>query len=173
MLPSLPSTSTSFEGAASANPSQTTPCTADTSGLHSLSEISSSSLVGGSHDEADDGVSQPQPWVHLMACFVADRGMELNLDSAEHHAAVVNESGDGQRSFQRSVEDGVADASDVGFIPERSSGTLADAALNFSGLEQPCGIQSMCMDFYSMSLPPMMFQVWSPREFQSDSADGM
>ena len=122
MLPSLPSTSNSFEGAASANPSQTTPCTADTSGLHSLLEISSSSLVGGSHDEADDGVSQAQPWVHLMACFVADRGkeaMELNLDSAEYHAAVVNESGDGPRSFQRSVENAVADASDVGFIPER------------------------------------------------------
>ncbi|KAG0561797.1 hypothetical protein KC19_9G092700 [Ceratodon purpureus] len=158
-LLSLPSTSTPCAGAAATEPSTTpleSPITADTLGLNSLSEISSSLFMGGS-DETDDGVSEPPSWVHLVAGLVADHGVEARVSLAGH-ASVVDES-------ERSIADALADASDMGINPECSSGILSNA-VNFSGLEQECGMQSMCMDFHRMS--PAMLRPWSPGEFPGD-----
>ncbi|KAG0561827.1 hypothetical protein KC19_9G095300 [Ceratodon purpureus] len=145
----LPATSTPCAGAAA-------PITADTLGLNSLLEISSTLFMGGS-DEADGSVSEPPPWVHLMAGFVADHGVEARVSLAGR-AGAVDES-------ERSIADALADASDMGSNPECSSGILSNA-VNFTGLEQASGMQSMYINFHRMS--PAILQPWSPGEFPGD-----
>ncbi|KAG0606062.1 hypothetical protein M758_9G110300 [Ceratodon purpureus] len=130
-----------------------------TSGFRSFSEITSALNCGGT-DEADDGVSQPDPMASFVVNEVED--MEPNF-TATDHGCVVNE-------FEGSQSMVIIDPCDTAIGPEYSTGTRSNF-LSSSGVEQPYKIQRMCMDFLILSPPAPTLQMRSPRTRHGDAAD--